>query len=349
MKRNKNVKQWGSILLALVMVIAGVLQCTPVNAEAASYAYEDKIKYESVSNAVALYNSNKAPTKPGYVFGGWFDAAQEGATQITKASVTSSDTLYAKFVPAYVLSVRAQNQENPDGTMNVRLISGVDSDAHYKAVGFEVYLGNKVVNYRQAGGTYVYGKIAADEKEYWPTDLFGTKASYFNVVQLSNINEVNFNSIVYARPYWVTNDGTTVYGLPKYVCVNDGVEDIISIPVNLSTAKKIAVGVVQISYPDTLDYVGYHYEGTSNRNRMFGQMKVLANETEGIVRCVGSATDNENHQANEDIYVSLKFKIRDADTQLGDERYNIKIDSVDFCDWSENDVSMSDFVWDIQY
>lgn len=346
MKIIKNTRRVRAFLLGIIMMVTGVLSCTPEDVQAASY--EDQIVYDEVSDAVYLYNSDEAPIKPGYVFGGWFEDRQ-GVTQVVKEQITDEDTVYAKFVPAYVLSVKAQNQKNEDGTINIRLISGVDSDQHYKAIGFEVYLGNNLKRYNQAGGTYIYENIKADGKSYEPEQLFGDNAHFFNVVLISNIKEINFSSIIYARPYWITKDGTKVCGLPKYVSVQDGEEEIVSIPINLCTNAEVAVGIMSMSYSDTLEYVGYHYENKTNRNRLFQSVKVNVDKENNIIQCVGNVTDGSNRSADQDIYISLKFRIKDATKQLGDERYYLYINDTDFCDWNQREVPMKDYAWDVQY
>lgn len=349
MKIRECIKKVVAGTLVSTMMLVGVL-FFPVNTEAASYSYEDKIVYDdSVANAVTLYNKHEAPTKAGYVFGGWF-SDDEGNTQVTTETVEAGTTLFAKFVPAYVLSVRAQNHNDVSSTGNVRLVSGVDNNAHYKVVGFEVYFANKEANYAYGEGTTVYQNIKAGDSTYTAPEVFGTQANYFNIVEIEGISNDNFDKIIYAKPYWITNDNTKVYGLPKYVCINDGINEIISIPVNLYTAQQIAAGIVEVVYPETLTYQGYHYSDES-ASRLFSEMELNVNETTRTIKCVGNVADvnTGNLEANKDIYVSLKFKITDEDIKLADQRFSLTVNSIQFCNWAETTIPMSDYVWDIQY
>ena len=178
-----------------------------INLLEATVDYRDEIIYSGqVIDAVGLYNSHTAPTKKGYVFGGWF-ADDKGVTQVTTESVEKGTVLYAKFVPAYVLSVKAQNHKDVEETGNMRLVSGVDNNAHYKEIGFDVYFGNRDDgNYKQtASGTKVYQKIIVNQSdntqsESVPQDVFGSQANYFNIAVIEKIPTNSFKSIIYAKP-----------------------------------------------------------------------------------------------------------------------------------------------------
>ena len=320
-----------------------------------SYAYADKVIYtDEMADAVALYNSNTAPTKEGYVFGGWF-ADEKGETQVTTETVAEGTPLYAKFVPAYVLSVKAQNHKDVNSTGNMRLVSGVDDNAHYKEIGFDIYFGNQdAEGYKQtASGTKVYKKIIVNESDNTqsvsvPQDVFGSQANYFNIAVIKGIPKNSFVSIIYAKPYWVTNDGTKVYGLGKYVRVNDGLEKILNIPINICTAKKIAAGLMEIHYPENLQYMGY-----TASSRLFGEMEVRNDETNHMLRCAGNIATAKNGDiaANTDLYVSLQFKVAEGETvTVGKDRlYFAVTDATQFCNLKEELFDLSNDVWHVQY
>lgn len=320
-----------------------------------SYTYADKVIYtDEVKNAVTLYNSDTAPTKEGYVFGGWF-ADDEGKTQVMTNNVSEGTTLYAKFVPAYVLSAKAQNHQNVSTTGNIRLVSSVDNEEHYKAVGFDVYFGNKtdegyVLN---AEAKNVYTRILVNhddgtQDEYLPKDVFGKQAAYFNIAEVHGISPASFNSIIYVKPYWITNDGTKVYGLGKYVRVKDGVDGVISIPINIRTAKKIAAGLMEIHYPENLQYTGY-----TASSRLFGEMEVRNDETNHTLKCAGNIATAKNGDiaANTDLYVSLQFKVAEGEkVTVGKDRlYFAVTDATQFCNLKEELFDLSNDVWHVQY
>ena len=95
---------------------------------------EDKVIYEEVGSIANYWKADNktAPVKAGYVFGGWFKTSTAnavGAEAYVNGGATSyyaplkstelntdedadcdyTGTAYAKFVPAQVLSVKAQN------------------------------------------------------------------------------------------------------------------------------------------------------------------------------------------------------------------------------------------------
>ena len=88
MRMNNIFKKIMASSLVTVMVFAGVL-VSPTDAAAAetTYGYEDEIIYtNTIENAVYLYNDKEAPTKAGYVFGGWF-SDENGVNQVEAISV----------------------------------------------------------------------------------------------------------------------------------------------------------------------------------------------------------------------------------------------------------------------
>lgn len=365
MRMNNIFKKIMVCSLVTVMVLAGML-ISSIDTVAAgkNYVYEDQVIYtDEIEDAVGLYNKKEAPQKAGYVFGGWF-SDDEGVTQVVQATVSSGTKLYAKFVPAYVLSVKAQiHQEIVNGANkgSLRIVSGVDSGDDYSKVGFDVYLANKTTLYGQLEGNTVYTKITvntteangnAKKLEYKPEMVFGNEAHFFNIAEIENVNINNFKKSIYVRPYWVTNDGTTVYGLAKYVCVQDGLDGVISIPINIYTAQKIAAGIVKVTYPEQVTYI--EDSGYTTASRLLSEMEVAVNSNNRTITCAGNVAGKEKGDlsANTDLYVSLRFKVADEykdSVVIGQTRLNFSIESTQFCNWSEEFVGMSDYVWDIQY
>ncbi len=321
----------------------------------AAFSYRDEIIYTSqINDAVGLYNSNTAPTKKGYVFGGWF-TDDLGTEQVTADTVAEGTTLYAKFVPAYVLSVKAQNHQNVEKTGNIRFVSSVDNEEHYKSVGFDAYFGNKTEEgyMLTAEAEMVYTRILVNKEngtqdEHWPKEVFGEQSQYFNIAEVHGISKDSFNSIIYVKPYWITNDGTKVYGLGKYVRVNDGINGVISIPVNIYTAQKIAAGLMEIRYPENLQYTGY-----TASSRLFGEMEVRDDETNHTLKCAGNIATAKNGDiaADTDLYVSLQFEVAEGEkVTVGKDRLNFTVtDATQFCNLSEELFDMSKYIWDIQY
>lgn len=351
-----NMKKISKKVLAGALVLCTVVVAAFVFPTMAS-EYKDEIIYTSdIENAQKLYKSHTAPAKAGYVFGGWFKDGS-GNTQVKSNEDVSDITLYAKFVPAYVLSVKAQNHQgiiNGDSKGTIRLISGVDDNSHYTKVGFDVYFSNDVNQYGFAEGRKVYSEIHVNKNDgntdkYFPTEVFGSQAHYFNIVEIKNVASSKYSRVMYTRPYWETLDGTKVYGLAKYVSIQDGLDGIISIPVNLYTAKKIAAGLVELTYPKTLTYIGYQ---DSNMSRLFTEFEVNADKENRTIACVGNVADAAigDLQASSDIYVSLRFKIADGvNAEVGKTRFAFDVTNTEFCNWKQEVIDFTDYVWDIQF
>ena len=323
------------------------------------------IKYQKVDNdtfqthigkTAPTYVQKGASDNTGYVFGGWYQIGENDSVgEVIKTAEGITGQVYAKFVPAYVLSVKAQNHQKVESNGKLRLVSSVD-DNSYKKIGFDVYFGNRdEEGYKAtATGEKVYRKIVVKKSdgkvlEHSPNEVFGEESTYFNVAVIENIPQSSFKSTIYAKPFWVTQDGTKVYGLGKYVCVQDGLDGVISIPINLYTAKKIAVGAVKMTYPKELVYDGYRAA-----NRLLNEMEVVANSKNRTIGCAGNVSnvDLGNLEANTDLYVSLRFKVADEykdSVTVGKTRLNFTIQDTQFCTWEEEFVDLSDDVWNIQY
>lgn len=145
------MKKIAASFLTLMLIATGIL-FFPKYADAGTndYITEEGIlytndykmtEYKRVADASAT-----SPTKNGYVFGGWYKKGEGNTFTAYCSSEPSSDTAYAKFVPAYVLSVKAQNDINTksanDGKKaNVRVVSSVDC-TDYSKVGFDIWVNN---------------------------------------------------------------------------------------------------------------------------------------------------------------------------------------------------------------
>lgn len=323
--------------LALVVVATGIAVTSVEEAEAAAIEVQTSITYEERTV------DGKTPTKDGYFFAGWYDKGDETGTAYT--SVSNVNKAYAKFVPAYVMSVKAQNLYTTKagvGKTSTRFVSAVDSD-DFQKVGFVISNGKGVE--KEIDATKVYGKLYAkadDNDDYKRgTQMFGAGANYLSVLEMSGIPESAWEDDFYIRPYWVTLDGTKVYGLGKYVRINDGVNGFVSVPVSLTTAEAIAAGIVSIQYDTSkLKYVGYV------NGRVFEEM--AANETSnGLVKCVGNVDPVENDNAD-DMYIGLRFQVVDKDYEVANGSFlKFNMGNIDFCDKDEKTVDLN--VWNVQY
>lgn len=390
---NKNimsyVKKLTAGVLAVGMIVAGIV-VAPKQADAA--VADDVVVYEELNIATYWNDGKKAPVKEGYVFGGWFtDAPTEtvdneetlylstDTTQskrcmpLTATAIDSNGdnlvddgvTAYAKFVPAQVLSVKAQNQSGVDAdyisNLNkdwvegqekdyfwVRVMTSLDSK-NYAKIGFDIHLANKEEGLTQEDGsaletTKIYEAVMEEvngtQEVSTAEEIFGGASDYVCVWQLSKIDTPsNAEKIIYVRPYWYTMDGTKVLGLAKYVHIEDEYLNYISVPVNLLGGEKVAAGAVNVTYSTgdnaALQLIGFE------AGRILPQMN--HNYTDKTIKMVGN-TDKAVNSFNEGetIYANLRFSKPTADTE-----FNITYGQ--FCDWSEEILTEMKKVWDTKY
>ena len=62
--------------------------------------------------------------------------------------------------------------------------------------------------------------------EYCPYDEFSQNSVYFKTFTLNGFKKdgakFNYDTEITVTPYWVTQDGTTVYGTKEVKCIRDG-------------------------------------------------------------------------------------------------------------------------------
>ena len=329
-------------LIAVVVIIAGVL-LMPKTMKAAENVVsgENGIIYVQDSENLDIkkyWSAKKAPVRKGYVFAGWYSDSSEGKELLeTEASVAT--VAWAKFVPDYVLSVRAQIEDETqasDGATAIRVLSSVDTDV-YQKVGFDIYLANKK-QLTNADGTAplvtdkAFKNIMVGTNKVSATTTFGAASKYFVVWKLTNIADVNDSKIIYVRPYWITADGTKVEGLAKYVHVEDGYLNYINVPINLMTGEDIAAGVVKMEYSG-LEFVGFE------AGRVLPVM-LDRHDIAGVVRMVGNAKTVDEHASADGIYANLRFK---KPATLPSES-NFTTTEADFTDWVEEGVTIEPII-----
>ena len=351
----KCIKKFAALLSAAAMIATGFAM-TPAAAEAANTA----VTYESCDIASYWTKSTKtAPTKTGYVFGGWYTKSGDTYTALKEADITTDSDgkanvsgTYAKYVPAQILSVKAQNASGTaagDGNAaSVRVISALDS-TDYQKVGFKILVNNKNdLGTLETTEVFIGLKVEGDsDSPYDPDEIFGAPAEYLSVWRLDNIIDKYDAKIINVTPYWITMDGTKVEGLSKYVHVEDGYMGYISIPVNLCEASKsIAAGKVTLTYPTGLTLV----EDKVEFDGVFQTAETaFYDDGNGTVKIVGNAETVNTAKSADGIMVNLRFTA-DSATYPGAGKgtfLSFPVADEDFCDWSETDVSID--AWDIQY
>lgn len=364
--------------MAVTLCVSGILimQRKVEAAETTTYAdaYEDVLVYEDMTakfNELWSAEDGKAqaPTMKGYVFGGWYQengTDDEGKTiykaldetaAANKKAENCTEGIIAKFVPAYVLSVKAQIDENAskgatrtdEELGSIRVISSVDSK-DYQKVGFDILWNN---NYPLKNGndpietTTIYTGLKVGEKTYEPQQIFGKYSKYLSVWRLNKFYSDMDDKIINVTPYWITKDGTKVEGLTKYVHVEDGYLDYISVPINLCSVEKVAAGTLKVTYPEGMVLVSdkVEFDGVFPGTEM-----AFHNDAENhTITFVGNALNAGTPVEANGIYANLRFQKGTLNYTSGTGQFlNFKVDAEVFCDWEENTFNQFD-VWNIQY
>lgn len=371
--------------LAIVAVMGSVTISTEARGDETA---ADKVLYECYKNgeyeeykvAYSTETKKPVPKKDGYVFGGWFTKKDDTTYSPIENMEGRSGDVYAKFVPANVLSVKCQNvagtnSETPSATM--KIVSALDS-LNYQSYGFEVDLirlndddntfraQGKIQYTYELKDAYTAFSVYEDEdgknlvERYLPNKLFGESANYFITHGVTNIPKNEFDAIICIKPYWRTIDGTEVYGLTKYAHVEDGLlieggYRYVNVPVNLrqmSGISGVAAGVLNVNYSEAkadevLTFV--EVEG----GRYFEEMAWADKDTS--VKLVGNLSNISSDKNEDDIYANIRFKVSSENAYKVLTGYTFEVNGEDFSTSSEVQYSAEATspvkydVWNVQY
>lgn len=296
------------IMVALLLCVCVFIPVVSLNAADENVSSSNNIcktveytDLEEVKDYLA--GKNTYPTKEGYLFAGWYtaditpDIASDNIAKGDYETIAKNyaiqneipedvDSVYALFVPANVFDVKAQLSggllSGLDGNSkgSIRFVTTVNS-LLYKEVGFEIsYINSKgAKKSATSSSNKVYEKLYAvgsteeykeNDTEYLPTK-FSAASKYFKACNLNNVPESDFNVPFSVRAFWVTLDGSKVYGETFIKSIDDYflAEDV----------------YVSTSSADVLDADGY---GTENKpyatiNYAFSKVK-----NQGTVHVVGT-------------------------------------------------------------
>ena len=377
----KLMKRTVSSIVAIAVILAGsFLMDTEV--KAIDEVKNDKgIVYKEFTD-YADYVGKKIPNYTGddtegygYVFGGWFKNTDgKTYTPIATSSEGSGSTVYAKFVPAYVLSVKCQNKAGTTvdtESTSLKVVSSVDS-VNYKNYGFELSIitldknGNltnkSVFSSEEDISDKVYEKFkiydtATDgtlklQATKAPSDVFGDASAYFTTWSVTGIPKSSYGTIIGVKPYWVTKDGMTVEGLTKYVHVEDGLlhgsgDDTyryVNVPVNIRDTMAVAAGILKVNYSSCTDFELSEVEG----GVVFEEMTWSDNGTS--VKLVGNVRDFTSNKTANDIYANLRFKVPSSSASDFSTGYSFAVTDEDFSDNTESQYTNSEYdVWNVKY
>ena len=197
------------------------------NTETADNQGGDQVKWVPKSEMENL----DSPILEGYVFAGWYKVQNAtAASDAYTATPGETDAAYAKFVPAKVLRVKLQlsaealSAEEPaaDATASLRFVTTVDN-LLYQKVGFQFVIDEKT---SKRETTTVYSHLYQVGEENVDASLepsaFCSASNFFLTYTITEIPLSAWSTDIQITPYWVTLDGTTVYGEAVTKRVNQG-------------------------------------------------------------------------------------------------------------------------------
>jgi len=167
----------------------------------------------------------------GYIFAGWYedDAYQN---PLLKTETVPETGAYAKFVPDHILSVKTQVSANlldgnvdNDATGSIRFVTSVDS-LKYNKMGFKVQIQGYDAQLIESNivDEVLYGVDEQGndtvELKYKPQTTFCSQSTYFKSLAFYGIPKADFDTKITVTPYWITKDGTTVFGSTVVRTVN---------------------------------------------------------------------------------------------------------------------------------
>ncbi len=349
----KKTLHFARLLMAAVMLSG--LWTAPMAVSAKS-GIPDMVIYDNQRFQMSDYwqvdGEKAAPVLPGYVFGGWYEDDQ-GACPLTEVTAAGYEKntgkrAYAKFVPAYVLSVKAQNKSGTRGSeekTDIRIMTSVDS-GKYQNVGITLLLDNKIDRSPNPTQRVYTGVEVTEEGKttvFSPTQVFGTASELIAGWRLINIAQKNYSKILYVRPYWTTMDGTRVEGLAKYVHVEDGYKNLVSVPVNLMTnplsENAIAAGALKVTCND--DRFEFYDVQVVENGKIFAKLDYHADGN--AVKFVGTVAGVGKVAAPDGIMASVRFRLKAGQVYTcGEDSHLVfTVSEEDFRNWDEKPVTVN--------
>lgn len=346
MKKNRVI---ASLVVGMMLVLSVSLLPRTIHAET-TLVEKDGIVYDKSYNMSDYWSEDTkiAPTKDGYVFGGWYtseDGETFNALKMSELNGIPKANAYAKFVPANVLTMMTQvanGTTEASADTHLRVITSIDS-FDYGKVGFDIWYNNKETLHSDIHTNKAFTSLTYTENGIEipvdPKEMFDSTSEYFVILKINNIKKVNFNKIINVRPYWMTLDGTKVEGMAKYMHIEDGYNEYLSVPVNLQSGKEVAAGVVTMKYDkDTLELV--QNGNAIELGKIFKEMDYSVDEEKGIITFVANSEKADDKDIASGILVNVRFKVKNGKTALDKYQFDIEAGKNSFANWDEKYVDV---------
>ncbi|MBQ9387246.1 MAG: hypothetical protein IJU01_01125 [Lachnospiraceae bacterium] len=336
-----------TFILAVTLIVAGIAG-SPVKAVADSA--DTPVYAAADAYSIADYWSESTKTAPymaGYVFGGWY--VYEGGSYVALREDDLSDALLgtltarAKFVPADVLSVKSQlaSLSETGGLGKLRLLTTTDS-LNYSKVGFQYRLGSGDLQEAETGTVYSAIDANGGSLQY-PSTAFVSASNYFAALELTNIAVENFANTIYAKPFWVTLDGTRVTGLPRLSRVEDNQNGYTSVAINLFsdglTSSQVAAGKVVATF-NTTDFdvalVSETYKVDTDMS-VFAEIDFGVDEENGTITFVGNAPTAGTNVSPDGMLANIRFV-----NTTGTGSLDFEVTETTFYNWNEQAINTID-------
>lgn len=172
----------------------------------------------------------------GYTFAGWYsDVSCKYPLNESEANQTKG--AYAKYVTDKILQIKCQISEDYNYTTqteeivkarSLKFITSVDS-LEYRKVGFQLIQHTEQGDKRATvSSNSVCTKLYAAGSDnvtlkYTPQSSFCEKSNYFKAFTLEKLPASDYGVEITATPFWVTQDGTVVYGKQATKTIHEGI------------------------------------------------------------------------------------------------------------------------------
>lgn len=336
MNRCKTLKKLVVITLSVAMLLSTVVYFSAEMNAAENTPKE--VYWSETAIEIADYRGETkaeytAPEKAGYVFAGWYETSEDESTAISED--VKSGKYFAKYIPEEVLSVYGQVTKGTGAattSTNMRLLTMIDH-TKYAAIGMKLEVNGKAISEEQTTTTTIYTSITADGQGTVAPDSLCDSAEYFATVLLTNIPAVGYDKPVYVRPFLQTCDGTKVYGVDRFLYVDNFYSGTFTVTVRAEENEDIAAALLEVAYDNAdLEFVGIEERVFKDTEK--GTQSLSYDNQKGTVKYVGNVSDITKNVSSSDNGMLVGFKFVKKDSVTQEKTYTFDVES-SICDNNE--------------